>query len=704
MQPFVPSDQNLREFSLRAVLIGLVMVVVLGSANAYLGLKAGMTIAATYPAAVIGMALIKLMKGTILEENMARTVGSIGESVAAGAIFTIPAFVISGLWPKFFTIGHYVTSSLIMFAGGVLGIMFVALLRKVMVEDAELPYPESVAAAEIHKAGARGGSGTTFLFSAMGIGAAIQALVQIQIFATSWEYFARFSANVIKLGAKWKANVTGGMLLSSPGISPAYMGVGYIIGPKLGALNFAGGVIAWGLLVPIISYFLAPGVMSADASTADWIVLSGRVWRDIVRPIAIGGMLVSACFTLFKMRKSLVTGLTRSVSDVKKAASGGQDEDRVNKDLPFTWVLGGITFAALVTFGITFQIFNLSALVSLVTALVVVILGFFFAAISGYLVGIMGSSNNPISGLTLTALVVTALVMVLLGVKGREGVAAVLGVAAVVCVSAAVAGEMLQDLKAGHILGGTPWRMQIGDILGVGLSAAVLFLPLMFLHEGDIKKAALAKIGALESQKVQMVTSPDGQTYSLEQVKAMSPEDKKTILALDAGFGGKSISAPQAGLMAQLSSGIVERKMAWPLIIVGMLMGLGFILMQVKSPMLVCVGMYLPLETTFAIFLGGLVKGAVELFGARRGLNEAQKVRVENNGVLLAAGLIAGEALVGILFAVLSYKNVNYVLNANPGMFWISLLILAGIAVYLIRVPLANAGEADEPAPPSANF
>lgn len=704
MQPFVPSDQNLREFSLRAVLIGLVMVVVLGSANAYLGLKAGMTIAATYPAAVIGMALIKLMKGTILEENMARTVGSIGESVAAGAIFTIPAFVISGLWPKFFTIGHYVTSSLIMFAGGVLGIMFVALLRKVMVEDAELPYPESVAAAEIHKAGARGGSGTKFLFGAMGIGAAIQALVQIQIFATSWEYFARFSANVIKLGAKWKANVTGGMLLSSPGISPAYMGVGYIIGPKLGALNFAGGVIAWGLLVPIISYFLAPGVMSADASTADWIALSGRVWRDIVRPIAIGGMLVSACFTLFKMRKSLATGLTRSVSDVKKAASGGQDEDRVNKDLPFTWVLGGITFAAFVTFGITFQIFNLSILVSLVTALVVVILGFFFAAISGYLVGIMGSSNNPISGLTLTALVVTALVMVLLGVKGREGVAAVLGVAAVVCVSAAVAGEMLQDLKAGHILGGTPWRMQIGDILGVGLSAAVLFLPLMFLHEGDIKKAALAKIGALESQKVQMVTSPDGQTYSLEQVKAMSPEDKKTILALDAGFGGKSISAPQAGLMAQLSSGIVERKMAWPLIIVGMLMGLGFILMQVKSPMLVCVGMYLPLETTFAIFLGGLVKGAVELFGARRGLNEAQKVRVENNGVLLAAGLIAGEALVGILFAVLSYKNVNYVLNANPGMFWISLLILAGIAVYLIKVPLANAGEADEPAPPSANF
>ena len=704
MQPFVPSNQNLKEFSLRAVLIGLVMAVVLGSANAYLGLKAGMTIAATYPAAVIGMALIKLMKGTILEENMARTVGSIGESVAAGAIFTLPAFVISGLWPKFFTVGNYVTSSLIMFAGGVLGIMFVALLRRVMVEDAELPYPESVAAAEIHKAGARGGSGTKFLFGAMGLGAVIQALVQIQIFATSWEHFVHFSSNIIKLGAKWKAQVGGGMLLSSPGISPAYMGVGYIIGPKLGALNFAGGVLAWGLLVPIISYFLAPGVMPADASNADWIALFSRVWRDIVRPIAIGGMLVSACFTLFKMRKSLGAGLSRSVSDVKKAASGEQTVDRVNKDLAFTTVLGGIAFAAFVTFLITWQIFHVSMLVSFVTALVVVILGFFFAAISGYLVGIMGSSNNPISGLTLTALVVTALVMVLLGVKGKEGVAAVLGVAAVVCVSAAVAGEMLQDLKAGYILGGTPWRMEIGDILGVGLAAAVLFLPLMVLHEGDIKKSAMAKIGTLESQQVQTVTAPDGQVYTLAQVKALAPDQKKTVLALDAGFGGKNISAPQAGLMAQLSTGIVEGKMAWPLIIVGMLMGLGFILMQVRSPMLVCVGMYLPLETTFAIFLGGLIKGLVEMLGAKRGLNDAQKVRVENNGVLLAAGLIAGEALVGILFAGLSFMEINYTIMKEPSMFWISLLILGGIAVYLTKVPLDNAGAADEPAPPSANF
>jgi uncharacterized oligopeptide transporter (OPT) family protein len=462
-------------------------------------------------------------------------------------------------------------------------------------------------------------------------------------------------------------------------------------------------------------------VLPENAPEGDWIALSVSVWKFIVRPIAIGGMLMGASFTLFKMRKSLATGLSRSVSDVKKAASGEHVVDRVNKDLPFTYVMFGLGFAALVTFLITWRIFQVSPLVSFVAALVVVILGFFFSAISGYLVGIMGSSNNPISGLTLTALVITALVMVVLGVKGREGVAAVLGVAAVVCVSAAVAGEMLQDLKAGHILGGTPWRMEMGDLLGVALASVVLFIPLMVLHEGDISAQGTKRIAELTAQQVQVVTAPPdangvAQTYTLDQVKQLPADQKKAVLSLDAGFGSKQLAAPQAGLMALLSRGIVEGKMAWPLIIVGMMMGLAFILMQVKSPMLVSVGMYLPLETTFAIFLGGLIKGVVEMVGAKRGLNEAQKVRTENNGVLLAAGLIAGEALVGLLFAAFAFFEVKYqltkfiwgvdktgVTNA-PGAFWISLLILAGIAVYLVKVPLDNAGAADEPAPPSANF
>jgi putative OPT family oligopeptide transporter len=283
--------------------------------------------------------------------------------------------------------------------------------------------------------------------------------------------------------------------------------------------------------------------------------------------------------------------------------------------------------------------------------------------VSGYLVGIIGSSNNPISGLTLTALVVTALLLVVLGVNADSGgVKAVLGVAAIVCVAAAVAGEMLQDLKAGHILGGTPWKMQIGDIIGVVLAGLVMFFVLSFLNDGDIAQ------GLREGY--------------------------------EGGFGSKNLSAPQAGLMAMLSKGIVEGQMAWPLIIVGMLMGIAFILMQVKSPMLVSVGMYLPLETTFAIFLGGIFKGVVDMMNERYKYNSAQMARVENTGVLLASGLIAGEALMGLVFAGFRVGNIFPPEIWPSAPFFISLIVMAGIAYYLIQVPLKNAGKPDEPAPP----
>ncbi|NUM79270.1 oligopeptide transporter, OPT family [bacterium] len=663
-QPYVPADSSMKEFTLRALLIGLIMSVVLGAANAYLGLKAGMTIAATYPAAVIGMALLRIMKGSILEENFARTVGSIGESVAAGAIFTIPAFYIAGIWTEFATTGHYLESTAIMLAGGVLGIMFVALLRRVMVEDVELPFPESVAASEIHKAGRSGGTGAKFLFSAMGLGALIQSLGQFKFFATTWEKWISFSKAAINLRGSGTPAAEGGMLLSSPGVSPAYIGVGYIIGPKLASLNFSGGLLAWGLFVPIITYFLAPSLLPTlvpQGGTADegtWVALATNVWRYIVRPMAIGGMLVSAAFTLFRMRKSLLTGIRRSIGDVKKAATGEHVTIRTEKDLSFQWIMGGILASAVATFFI-YNYFSGNVVAALVATIVMIIAGFFFAAVSGYLVGIIGSSNNPISGLTLSTLLVAALLMVALGMSGQTGIAAVLGVAAVVCVSSAVAGEMLQDLKVGHILGGTPWRMQIGDLIGVALAASVMFLPLVVLHQGD-------------------------------------------ILSGGTGFGGKNLSAPQASLMALLSQGIVGGQMAWPLIIVGMLLGIGFILMQVKSPMLVCVGMYLPLETTFAIFIGGVIKGIVERVNEKKQHNAAQKARVENIGVLLAAGLIAGEALVGLLFATLAFTETPLFSIFEHPSFYISLLVFALIAYVLIQIPIKNAGKPDEPAPPSA--
>jgi putative OPT family oligopeptide transporter len=654
------------EFTVRALIIGLVMCVVLGAANAYLGLKAGMTIAATYPAAVIGMALLRVMNGSILEENFARTVGSIGESVAAGAIFTLPAFVIAGIWTDFFTRGHYLQSTLIMIAGGVLGIMFVALLRRVMVEDAELPFPESVAASEIHKAGQGGGTGAKFLFGAMGLGAVIQAAAQFSVFRTAWQQFIHFTRAGVDLRATGSVTGESGLLLSAPAVSPAYIGVGYIIGPKLASLNFSGGLLAWGLFVPIISYFLGPTLVPAGApyDEAAWVGMANDVWRYIVRPMAIGGMLMSAGWTLFRMRKSLAAGIGRSIGDVRKAAAGEAAEVRTERDIRFPQVVAGILATGVLTFFI-YNYFAGNVGAALTATIVMILAGFFFAAVSGYLVGIIGSSNNPISGLTLSTLLVAALLMVALGQQGQPGVAAVLGVAGVVCVAAAVAGEMLQDLKVGHILGGTPWKMEVGDLIGVALAAAVMFFPLVILHQGDINLGGT-------------------------------------------GLGGANYPAPQASLMALLSQGIVGGQMAWPLIIVGMLMALGMILMQVRSPMLVCVGMYLPLQTTFAIFVGGAIKGLVELLNARRRHNDAQKARVENTGVLLAAGLIAGEALVGLLFAGLAVANLDFPnwLPAASGLyplpFVVSLLVFVLIGWVLTRIPVANAGRPDEPAPPSA--
>jgi len=669
-KPYVPEQTSMREFTLRALLIGLVMTVVLGAANAYLGLRAGMTIAATYPAAVIGMAVLRLMKGSILEENFARTVGSIGESVAAGAIFTIPGFLIAGVWLKFDSFDAYIKTSALLFVGGLLGILFVTFLRRVMVTDPDLTFPESVAAAEIHKAGQHGSGVAKHLFRAMGVGSLFYALDMFGVFSASKDFLfkiGKIGQSFVRLGteeASTKVTAGGMVSVSGPGIFPAYIGVGYIIGPRLASLNFAGGLLAWGLFAPILMFFLGPQLIDsiygagAVVPAEDWGGMVTNVWKFIIRPIAVGGMLVGAGYTLYKMRKNLATGLKRSFSDVKKATGQTTVVSRLEKDLNIKVVLGGLalTFVCMI---LVYRIFAGALLPAIIAAIVMGVAGFFFAAVSGNLVGTIGSSNNPISGLTLSTLIIAALLMVLVGAAGASGVAAVLGVAAVVCVSSAVAGEMLQDLKVGHLLGGTPWKMQIGNIIGIFVASLVMYFPLMLLNRA----------------------------YT---------------------FGSRELAAPQAGLMAALSKGIVGGEMAWPLVIAGMLMGIAMILLQVKSPMLVSVGMYLPLETTFAIFVGGMIKGLADKAMARRQLNAAQKARAENVGILIAAGLIAGEGLTGLLKALwktLFQENVISLaiprLLANPP-YWIGLIIIALLGYYLIYVPLKNAGKADEPPPPSA--
>ncbi|MGB9605716.1 MAG: OPT family oligopeptide transporter, partial [Bryobacteraceae bacterium] len=493
-RPFVPESVQMSEFTLRAVVLGLLMTVILGAANAYLGLRAGMTIAATYPAAVISMALLRLRRGSILEENIARTVGSIGESVAAGAIFTIPAFVITGTWQRFDSADAYWKSSILMLVGASLGILFVVLLRRVMVRDPELPFPESQAAAEIHKAGQRGAQAVRLLFYNMGVGAAVYFLGVIQVFAASKDFLVRvgeLGRSLVRLGTTADArslDAGGVTTFSAPAISPAYLGVGYIIGPRLAALNFSGGVLAWGLLVPLLMYFLGPQLsqsLPVSAGEKSWAALAAAVWRFIVRPIAVGGMLVGAGFTLFRMRKNLAAGMSRAISDLKKARAQGETGSRLDRDLGARTTFAGLAVAFLAMI-VLYSYLSGRVAGGILAAAVMIVLGFFFAAVSGNLVGMIGSSNNPISGLTLSTLIVAALLMVAIGVSGASGVAAVLGVATVVCVSSAVAGEMLQDLKVGHLLGGTPRYMQIGDFLGVAIASFLLYFPLLVLHVGNI--------------------------------------------------------------------------------------------------------------------------------------------------------------------------------------------------------------------------
>ena len=671
-RPFVPENMEMKEFTLRAVLLGLFMCVILGAANAYLGLRAGITIAATYPAAVISMAVIRAWKGTLLEENIARTAGSIGESVAAGAIFTLPAFVLAKAWPSFRPADAYWKSTALMTVGSILGVLFVSLVRRGMVEDPELPFPESVAAAEIHKAGQRGAEAAKYLFWNIGIGGLVFLLGKFGLFAADKEFqfpIGSLGHSQVRLGAAGSTQIVsaGGMsIAAAPSVSPAYLGVGYIIGLRLAAIQFSGGVLAWGLMVPLLIYFLGPQLRQyLPAGTGDdWATMAAAVWRYIVRPIAVGGMMVGAAFTLFKMRKSLTVGLGKAFSDLRQATTQQAHISRTERYMSSKVVFSLIGVMFLLMCLLYMHISGLRG-PAILAAAVMIIVGFFFATVSGSLVGTIGSSNNPISGLTLSTLIIAALLMVSLGVSGISGVAAVLGVAAVVCVSSAVAGELLQDFKVGYILGGTPKTIQTVELIAVVVGSLVMYWPIYLLQKSNLAGGGI-------------------------------------------GFGDKAIPAPQAGLMATLAVGIVGGDMPWPLVVVGIFMGIAMIMMQVRSPMLVSVGMYLPFETTFAIFLGGVFRSIADWLAKRRGYNSAQMARIENSGVLTASGLIAGEAVFGLVWAGLVLIGLQMNPPWKPPQIFTDPSYLAGtvvmvlLAILMIRLPISSAGSPDEPAPPTA--
>ncbi len=651
--------------TIKAVGLGLFLAFVFGSANAYLGMKAGQTVAATIPAAVIALALFRIprFRGGILEQNITRTAASVGEALVAGAIFTIPAFLLvdlggTRLWTDLRA--HYWQAAFILLAGGLIGVFFIILLRRPLCVESDLPWPESVASAEIVKAGDGAADAPRYLFGAMAFGGLIQILKSdrgLMIFREFTDGFLAFPRSVIRhfdFNRKPLADVThaGGIAWTTPSLSPALIGIGYIIGPRLAAINTAGGVIAWWVLIPLLLFFDPdlPRRLGAGAS-APWDVVAYTVWYNVVRPIAVGAMLVGACYTLFSMRQSIVASLRGAFAASAEAAHEGATIERTERDISPRWVLTGI-LVLLVPITAIYYYFTHGLGAAVLAAVVMSVTGFLLSAVGGYLVGLVGSSNQPVSGLTLAALVLAALMMLAIGVKGAAGVAAVLGVAAVVCCACCVSGSLIQDLKAGHLLGGTPWKMEIVEILAVTLLAFFLIWPITVLHEANLATG---------------------------------------------GIGGRALPAPQAGLMAQLAKGIVGGQMAWGLIGIGAAFGIALIFCGAQSPMLIAVGMYLPFETVSAIFVGGVFRWVADTIAARR--SQEARAAVEEKGTLLASGLIAGEAVIGILLAVLAVEQVpsltRVLTGADQFAFypawggWSSLIGFAAIAYGLIVLPQA---------------
>jgi putative OPT family oligopeptide transporter len=596
--PFVPASEHMPEFTFKAVFLGAIMAVTLGAANAYVGMRAGLTVAATFPAAVVAMAVLRGFRGTILEENIARTTASVGEALVAGAIFTIPAFVISGAWDEL----HYVQATAIMLIGGVLGVLFVIVLRRTLVVEADLPFPEAIAASEIVKAGQGGQTGAKYLFASLGLAAFWELLKNpngIQFVNDATSKFVAFRESTVEL-FQTRVQYGGGMLLNTPHASPMLMGVGYIVGTRISAILFSGALMGWLLLVPL-ALFLNPALPGILESGQDMTGLANQIWLRQIRPLAVGTMIVAAFYTLYNLRASLIAGIGKAITQLNLKTVG--TADRTEVDLNLKKVMVAVGFATLATFFLYLH-FAQAVKGALVLTVAMVILGFLFAAVAGYLVALIGSSNNPISGLTLTALLIAAVLMVFLGVTDVHGVAGVLGVAGVVCCAAGVAGDMMQDLKVGHILGGTPWRMELGEIIGVIFAAFVLAFPLMALDR----------------------------VYQI---------------------GSADLPAPQAGLMALMANGIVAGEMAWPLVIVGMFFAIGLILIKAPAPMLVAVGMYLPFQATAAIFVGGLIKWVFDLRLKAKKATADERQRAENLGVLMSSGFIAGESLMAVVLALL---------------------------------------------------
>ena len=587
MQPYIPAEKQLPELTIRSIVLGVALSVILAAANAYLGLFAGMTVSASIPAAVISMGIFRLLRSSsILENNIVQTAASAGEALAAGAIFTLPALVLMGVWQTF----DYWEVLAIVLSGGLLGVLFTIPLRRMLIVEQQLVFPEGIATAEVLKVGERGGRSIRFLLRGAVVGAILKFVISgMKVLAEVVEFAST-------LFGKW-------FFYFGANVSPALLAVGFIVRLRIALLVFLGGVLSWWIAIP---------VLLLDAPTAD-VAVAYQLWSSQIRYLGVGAMLVGGVWSIWQLRRAMAQAVRRGIQTFRQMGQKMESVVRTELDTPLSWVLLGIGVLTVPIFVLYYFYLQQLPLTFAMTILLL-IAGFLFSTVAGYMAGLVGSSNNPISGITIATVLTTALLLLLLGgTSGDSGAATAILVGAVVCTAAAIGGDNMQDLKAGYVLGATPWKQQIAQVVGVG-AAAVVIAPVL------------------------------------------------NLLLVAYGFGEPTpahphpLAAPQAVLMSSVATGVFGANLPWNMIGWGVALGVAIVLWDQwlqrrgsswRIPVLaVAVGTYLPLELDMTIFLGGVLAAIVERSA------KAQREQWLQRGLLVASGLITGEALIGIILAL----------------------------------------------------
>jgi uncharacterized oligopeptide transporter (OPT) family protein len=711
-----PKENSLAEITVKAVVLGVVLSIVLAAANAYLGLFAGMTVSASIPAAVVSMGVLRFFRrSNILENNIVQTAASAGESLAAGVIFTLPALVLLGFWKNFSGVNFWWITLIAAF-GGLLGVLFTIPLRRSLIVEGKLQFPEGIATAEVLETGQEGGKGVRIIAVASLVGGLFKLVAKgVGLWPEVLEGAARLGKKLV--GRK--------LLYGGSNLSPALLSVGYIVGLNIAILIFLGGAANWYVAIPAIahqntwpSYDLlnenipdewdvstlpcrvvdanqakvwnvlaleckkaAPGdsdkdvakVLKHNAEVKDKLgkpveslEYAQQIWSRRTRYIGVGAMLIGGLWTIFKMRRSLVSGMKSGLKAYRAIGRGPNLIERTEKDMPMKWVLV-LIIASIVPLFLVYQQFVGNVFISVPMAVVMLIAGFLFSAVAAYMAGLVGSSNNPISGITIATIVVSSLLLVvLMGKNAKNGPAAAIIIGSVVCCAAAIAGDNMQDLKAGRLVGATPWKQQVMQIVGT-LSGAIVIAPvLMLLHEA----------------------------YGFKGQPNL-PQEKVS----------GALSAVQANLMKEVSEGVFKGSMPWDFALIGVGVAVALIVLDLvleakkssfRTPVLaVAIGFYLPLELSVPIFAGGLIHWAIQGFHRRQKTPREQIDRSNRNGLLFASGLITGEALMGILLAIPIVILKQYKIDlpiikhffgqTMPFGGWLGAALLIGVAYWLYR-------------------